>query len=324
MKEFTIHQRRLLISGYIFLSFISFLTSQTRSNPFEIKPRLKTLNITDTFTPAADINALLTDTLTNVTGKVNNKSDNDDKTAENPFEIDHVPLRKTTMSLRTENLKNQSEGTRISNGFLFWFMLLGCGILAVVLNTKSKAPGLIYSSILNENMLKLFQREENNKFSAYLFLLYVVFCINFAIFLYLVSSYFGGPRGIFIFLLMLVGSGIVYTIKHVSLNLLGEIFRVTKNTDLYSFAIMIFNLFAGMVLIPVNFFLAFGPEGLKPIILGFVFVFLAVLILLRTIRGIFIVSEHLMDRLFQIFIYLCAFEIAPVLILIKSVMNLGQ
>ena len=74
----------------------------------------------------------------------------------------------------------------------------------------------------------------------------------------------------------------------------------------------------------LNFLFAFGPDYLQEIVLIITFIILGVLVLLRTIRGIFIVSEHLIGRIFQIFIYLCAFEIAPVLILIKTVMNLGQ
>ena len=233
-------------------------------------------------------------------------------------------MRKSAISIIDENPNSQTEISRTSNGFLFWFLLLACGILAIILNLKSKAPGLIYRSMLNENMLKLFYREESTKFSSYLFLLYCVFCINLAVFIYLASSFTGGPNGIYVFLAILTGVIFLYIIRHISLSLLGKIFDVNKYTDLYSFAIMIFNQFAGLILLPLNFLIAFGPNGIHEIVLYISFIVLIILVLLRTIRGIFIVSEHLMSGIFQIFIYLCAFEIAPVLILIKTVMNLGQ
>jgi Domain of unknown function (DUF4271) len=201
---------------------------------------------------------------------------------------------------------------------------LGCSLLAIALNLKSKAPGLIYKSMLNENMLKLFYREESNKLSTYLFLLYCVFCINLAVFLYLAAHNYGGPGGVYVFLAVLVGVIVLYIIRHLGLNLLGNVFRLNKYTDLYSFAIMIFNLFTGLILIPLNFLIAFSPDFLQEMVLIISFIILGVLVLLRTIRGIFIVSEHLIGGIFQIFIYLCGFEIAPVLILIKTVMNLGQ
>ena len=87
---------------------------------------------------------------------------------------------------------------------------------------------------------------------------------------------------------------------------------------------MVFNIFLGICLIPLNFILAFGPSDFHGIMIGFSLTLGLIIVLLRTFRGVFIVSEYLVDRIFQIFIYLCAFEIAPMLILIKSVMNLAQ
>lgn len=330
MKGFTIYQRRITYTGYIFLVIISLLSAQTRSNPFEIKPRLQNLPLTDTIKSPIKSPADQNDTLTSASPtseQLNSKpgiKTSASPTEENPFEIDHVPLRKTAITAKGDDSTDLTNIPRTSNGFLFWFLLLGCSILAIVLNLKSKSTGLIYRSMLNENMLKLFYREESTKFSSYLFLLYCVFCINLAVFLYLASSYYDGPDGVYVFLAILAGVIVLYIIRHLSLNLLGTVFGLNKYTDLYSFAIMIFNLFTGLILIPLNFLFAFGPDYLQEIVLIISFIILGVLVLLRTIRGIFIVSEHLIGRIFQIFIYLCAFEIAPVLILIKTVMNLGQ
>jgi hypothetical protein len=330
MKGFTIYQRRIIFTGYIFLVIISLLSAQTRNNPFEIKPRLQNLPLNDTLKSQIKNPSEQNDTLASPQ-PINNQQSlkpaikpSSSSTEENPFEIDHVPLRKTALTAKGDDSTGITESTRTPNGFLFWFLLLGCSILAIVLNLKSKSPGLIYRSMLNENMLKLFYREESTKFSSYLFLLYCVFCINLAVFLYLASSYYDGPDGVYVFLAILAGVIVLYITRHLSLNLLGNVFGLNKYTDLYSFAIMVFNLFAGLILIPLNFLIAFGPDYLQEIILIISFNILGVLVLLRTIRGIFIVSEHLIGRIFQIFIYLCAFEIAPVLILIKTVMNLGQ
>lgn len=242
----------------------------------------------------------------------------------NPFEVDHVPVRKSSIANRTEKLRTQTESTQTSNGFLFWFLLFSCAILAIVINTKSKALGLLYKSIFNENMLKLFQREESAKVSSYLFLLYLIYCVNIAVFLYLANAHLGGKRGILVFIAILVGVVLIYAIRHISLKLLGYLFSISKSTDLYSFSIMIFNQFTGVALIPVNFLLAFGPGSIQNILIWSSFLFLGIILLLRTFRGIFIVSEHLSDRLFQIFIYLCAFEIAPMLVLFKTIMNLTE
>ncbi len=127
-----------------------------------------------------------------------------------------------------------------------------------------------------------------------------------------------------IFIYILLGVIGLYFVRHISLSVFGNIFSLSKNTELYSFSIMIFNQFAGMILIPVNFLFAFGPNSVSEIMLWGGVAILTILLLLRTFRGVFIVSEYLSDRLFQIIIYLCAFEIAPMVIFIKTIMNISS
>ncbi|MFN8338147.1 MAG: hypothetical protein U0T36_03935 [Saprospiraceae bacterium] len=231
------------VSFSVYLTAILFTTlfGQNRGNPFEVKPRLKTMQIVDTF---QSITVQVDSTHVPIQQKkIQKDSIQNVSTKEaNPFEVDHVPVRKSSIANRTEKLRTQTESTQTSNGFLFWFLLFSCAILAIVINTKSKAIGLLYKSIFNENMLKLFQREESTKVSSYLFLLCDILC-----------KYYGFPlfgqcllwrqKGIFDFIAILVGVVLIYIIRHLSLKILGYLFSISKSTDLYSFSIMIFNQF---------------------------------------------------------------------------------
>lgn len=309
-----------LLSTCILIVGVIDLNAQTRSNPFEIKPRLKSMQITDTFTPVNIVADSIRDTIRTLTTSMDADAEekNQDKVV-NPFDVDHIPIKQSAITKRVENLKAQTDGTQASNGFLFWFILFSSAVLALVINTKSKALSLISKSIFNENMLKLFQRDESKGYAGYLYLLYVVFLINISVFIYLALTSFGFKRGISSFLVVLVGSLLVYGFKHLGLRFIGNTFLVQKNTDLYNFTIMIFNHFVGMILIPINLLLAFGPTEIAKITFWISVVIIAILLIIRYIRGIFTVSEHIGDRFFQIIIYLCAFEILPVLILIKTV-----
>lgn len=295
------------------------LEAQTRSNPFEIKPRLKTMQITDTFTPVNIVQDSLKDSLTTDTALVLETDLDDKELTANPFDVDHVPVKQSAITKRVENLKAQTDGTQASNGFLFWFILFSSAVLALVLNTKAKAIHLVTKSLFNENMLKLFFRDESTGYSSYLYMLYLVFIINISVFVYLSLAFLGIKRGIIAYLLVLAGSILVYTFKHLGLRFIGNTFLIQKNTDLYNFTIMIFNHFIGLILIPINLLMAFGPNEIAKITFWICLVILGILLIIRYIRGIFIVSEHITDRFFQIIIYLCAFEIIPVFILIKTV-----
>lgn len=325
MNRISIYSQNILLTILFILSVFYVTGAQNRSNPFDISPRLKEIVSLDTSrgvieqkitNSSNDTSNILKDTLSPTADIL--KSEVQKK---NPFEVDHLPLRKSTLSKKAEDLQSISESTKKSTRFLFFFLLLGCALLAIVLNSSRKSLTLISKSLVNENMLKLFHREENIKPSASLYLLYLIFSINLSVFIYLISLRNNGPSGIITYLIILGVVILIYVFRHAGLSLLGKIFPVSKNTDLYSFTIMIFNHFIGLFLIPVNFLLAFGPEYFLPSIQLFALITIGIIIILRIIRGFFIVSEYLGDRIFQIIIYLCAFEIAPVVILVKTVMN---
>ncbi|MFZ1749355.1 MAG: DUF4271 domain-containing protein [Saprospiraceae bacterium] len=316
------------VLGLLVLAALNTAAGQARNNPFEVKQRLNDLSSPKNG-DTTSLNIIDEAEATNVDNIDQNNISGDSVIAvksvtktKNPFEVEHLPIRKSQPTLTIDGSESTKEPLG-SNSFLFWFLLLSCALLAIVLNIKSRAIGLLSRSLLNENLLKLFQREESTGLSMYLVLLYFIFFLNISVFIYLINKYFDGATGVMMYIYILAGVIGIYLIKHVGLSIIGSVFLVSKNTDLYSFAIMVFNHFAGLGLIIINFLFAFGPEGYSKIMLCSGLVFIGILVLLRTFRGIFIASEFLTDRIFQIFIYLCAFEIAPLIILIRTVLNLA-
>ncbi len=312
---------RVLLSIVLITSVDTVIFCQHRSNPFEIKPRLGT-GIQESESArdmdTIHIDNVTADTLSSVLVKDIEDKDN---LLLNPFDVDHVPVRKSAIIKRAEKLQNQTNNTKHSNTFLIWFLLFSCVIIAITINLRSKTISFVSRSIFNENILKLFQREEQRGVNVYLILLYLSFLINISVLIYLISVKYGGQRGIITMLIILCGTTLVYILKHLGLYIIGRIFMIQKSTDLYRFTIMIFNHALGMILIPINFLIAFGPPEISKISLWIAIGVIGVLLILRTLRGIFIVFEYLNDRIFQIFVYLCAFEIAPMMILIKTIMN---
>lgn len=312
---------KILLSVVLFSTVGFTLCAQQRTNPFEIKPRLSQVKIQPE--PTQNYNttvgdSIATNTLENepVQSLISNEN-----VLLNPFDVDHVPIRKSAITQRAEKLHIQANKTEHSNSFLIWFLLFTCVIIAIVINLKSKIIGYIYRSIFNENILKLFQREEQRGISIYLLLLYLSFLINISILTYLINNAFGGQRGIIIYMIILGIFTAIYMIKHIAIYLLGKIFMVSKSTDLYGFTIMVFNQALGIFLIPLNFIIAFSSPEISNISIWFVIGLIIILLILRTLRGLIIVYEYFHDSLFQIIVYLCAFEIAPVLILVKMAMN---
>lgn len=327
MNIFKTYARWFLLLGWLVVIQVADIYGQSHTNPFEIRPRLEKKVSDNPFDVQKrekieqmedeDVLPMEAQNQAEVVDEVN-------VIMSNPFDVNHVPIRKSGIAKRTDKLLHEKGAEGSSNNFLFWLLLLASAIFALVINIKSKLMGHVFRSLTNENVLKLFQREENNGNSVPLYLLYVVFIINLAVFLYLISTYYGGQKGLLVFFIILGGTTLIYLLKHLGLFLVGDIFQVSKNTGLYSFTVMIFNLFIGVFLIPFNFILAFGSSNLTSLMIWFTAIALLLFVLLRTFRGFLIASEYFSDRMFQIIVYLCAFEIAPVLILIRIIGNFSM
>jgi hypothetical protein len=160
--------------------------------------------------------------------------------------------------------------------------------------------------------------------SAYLMILYAIFWINGATVLYYTGLKMGMQQGHSAWLILLGVLVALISLKHMGLYLFGKLFLVSKDAVLYNFTIMIYYVVLGIILISFNIIVAFGPESWHNILLNIPLSIFVLFILVRNIMGLRIISGYFGNRLFQTFLYLCTFEIAPVLILIKSFLNFSE
>ena len=347
----------VLVSLNLLLAYTS--QAQQSSNPFEIIRTDK--NSTDTVvakTPKSDQknsknsfevyrnddpNASIPSTNTNqgsikvenLGGTKDEESDEVDIDADdmdimldNPFEVSHVPYRRSELkeqakSANTNSLSKKSYTRSIvhlkysSNTFIFWLVLFTLLLLAIVINVQRNVISKIVKSITNENVLKLLKREENNGLSGHYIMLYVIFFINFTCFIYLMAKYYKGFDGFNNWLVIYGAVTVTYLLRHISMTFIGNIFNISKDSSLYSFTIMSFNIFLGLVLIPVNLVVAFSPVEISSATLQVGIGLIIILLLIRLARGLLVGARFISENLFQFFIYLCTFEIAPILILLK-------
>ena len=248
-------------------------------------------------------------------------------TDQNPFDVSHIPIRKSKLKNEADafksRVKRENEKESGSNAFLFFLNLLSAFLLAVVINTEKGVLKKISNAITNENVLKLMHREEKRGISGYNLLLYISYFINAAIFVYLIGNAFFKAQGWKYYqMIFLVILGI-YLGRHLFLNILGNLFPIKKDSQLYGFTIQTFNIFLGLILIPLNLIIAFGPEKIAVPLIYVGLVFIGILALLRTFRGFLIATSYIQSNLFHFLLYLCTFEILPILLLIKIIGNFG-
>jgi hypothetical protein len=222
---------------------------------------------------------------------------------------------------RIRDWQESNRGTiATKQGFLFAIVIIFLMYLVILLGMNRSLPRKAIRAITNDNYLRFMQRDFSGYPTIY-WLYYLLFFMNAGFFIFLLIQHFAWVNSITMLLLVLsviIVAG-MYFMKHLVLFLLGLIFPVEMETGLFSFVIMLLNIILGFILLPLNIVIAFAPTPFITLsiwtgCLGFVLLYL-----FRQMKGIFISSRFISEFRFHFFLYLCAVEIAPILIIYKIV-----
>jgi hypothetical protein len=108
-----------------------------------------------------------------------------------------------------------------------------------------------------------------------------------------------------------------YLGKFIVLKIIGWIFNVSNATDTYIFIIFMVNKMVGIFLVPVLILMAFPYGSFLPVIITLAFIMLALTLVYRFIISYKPIRNEIKVSRFHFFVYLCAFEIAPLLLIYK-------
>jgi hypothetical protein len=151
-------------------------------------------------------------------------------------------------------------------------------------------------------------------------LMNIFFCVSGGLFLYFVARYNGWltqkdlweKAGICIALV-----SVVYGTKYIGLQVSGWLFGMKEVTETYLFIVFLINKVVGVMLLPTVIILSLGSQALHPVLLVCSLILLLILYLYRYIIALPLVRTHSGLTGFHFFIYLCAFEIVPLLLIYK-------
>jgi len=241
----------------------------------------------------------------------------------NPFEIGQSATsiidEEKTYSPATEPEVRTQPGTiprkTGSNSFIFWFLLLSTILLTTGITSNRKGFKNLYRLISNQNYLKLQNREQKGGKNLFYTLLYISFILNISIFIYLGYSYFAEISRVSALLKIIVIVTIVYGLRHVFMNFLRYFVDSKYLVSDYDFMITVINVILGLILLPIVLFTGFSGFQYVGLILGSVVI--VTLYFIRQIKGIMAAMNSNETGVFHFFIYLCTFEIGPILIALR-------
>jgi hypothetical protein len=294
----------------VFLLFINISTvwgQTTPANPFELTHRLPTVALENGTTAAVS--------------QVNT----------NPFDVGtHVAPSNIVSNFKkvekqtsfTQKIK-LPKGKSNSGSFLFWTLVGALGFLTFAVAANRSVVGKAWRGFLNDNHLSLANREATGLVgSTPYFLLYVNFLLNFGVFAFLVTRSFKEDEfNNFSFLLLcIIGAVLIFLSKHVLVNVLGWLYPLGSEVPKYNFLIIVFNCVLGLFLVPFNFLIAFARD-FEPFLAFWTLGLVAIFYLYRSLRAARIGRKFIIDDQFHFLLYLCAAEIAPVLLIYKLMTN---
>ena len=151
-------------------------------------------------------------------------------------------------------------------------------------------------------------------------LLNILFLVTGGMFLMFVAFYYDISPVNNRWLLLLYGAAllmVIYIGKFITLKTIGWIFNVSAVTDTYIFIVFLVNKIIGVFLLPVLVVMAFSGPLLFAIMLILTYTLLVFFMGYRFIISYKPIRNEMRVNRFHFFLYLCAFEIAPLLLIYK-------
>jgi hypothetical protein len=153
------------------------------------------------------------------------------------------------------------------------------------------------------------------------FLLNTFFVISMALYIYLLmfrQQYITNTSNAWMVIPgLIVLVAIVYSVKYVMLRFCGWLFGSIELADSYIFILYLINKVLGILLVPFLVILAFCQPEVARAFLYISLFFIVLLVGYRYVRSYSVVKQYLSFSRLHFFLYLCAFEVAPVLIITK-------
>lgn len=203
------------------------------------------------------------------------------------------------------------------------------GVLAILLAifsalkiSFSKQLQSIMQSFFSNRVLNNLNKEDNLFTSWPFLLLFVQFGFTLGMFFYLVSQYYHvtfSSSGFQFYVSISILIVVLYVLKIIILRMLGYLFDVQKAVNEYVSILYLSYFNLALVFIPLVIAFALSPLRYGPYYVAASFVLLAIIFTFQFIRaGINILSHYRFSKVY-LFLYFCALEICPILILIKAI-----
>lgn len=203
---------------------------------------------------------------------------------------------------------------------LFYLIMGLCFYFAFIRLFFSKYFSNLISLFFRASMRQQQMREQAQQAPFPSLLLNILFVVAAGLYACFIIRYYHFANGTGFWLLLvycIVIIWVIYFARFCILKLCGWIFNIKKAADNYIFMIFLVNKIAGFALLPFLILISFSDSITAEIAMTISIVMMAILFVYRFVACYATVRSEIKLSLFHYFIYLCGFEIAPLLLIYK-------
>ncbi|MBT6439780.1 MAG: DUF4271 domain-containing protein [Flavobacteriales bacterium] len=207
----------------------------------------------------------------------------------------------------------------LANNITIISILFTISLIGIVLATDKNKIRLVFEAILSNRSMNQSFNDKTTFVSKSTILLFTNYVLCFSMLVFAANNTFtfiswNSSK------LILTFSGFIIVLcmfKRGSMLLCGKLSGLKNEVQEYLFNHTIFTLAAGVLLIPLLIVLNFIDVD-RGIVIQSAFVFLLLFMALRLVKSAAIAIRHNVGGLFYLFLYICTFEILPLIFLYKA------
>ncbi|MEZ4887591.1 MAG: DUF4271 domain-containing protein [Chitinophagales bacterium] len=206
--------------------------------------------------------------------------------------------------------------------FPFYSLLFIVGIFGYVRFNFFSYLNAVKQSFFNINLMQQFFEEHVYSVSPASFFLNLNTILTYSLLTFLSLRYFGKMQhldDISLAVIILIAVSVLGLFRYWAYRIIAYILPIEKTLLFYLFNIRIVNYVLGVVLIPLLLIFAFADNIYMQGTIWVIFIVFMSFTMYRCYRGLLIGEEVMILNKFHFFVYLCTFEIAPILILYKII-----
>jgi hypothetical protein len=310
----------------ILVCLSNVLISQSGWNPYEIKNRtihwldsVRNTTLPDTLQDTLILESGIVNSDQIASESVQASMENQEKVKdglpENPFEISRIDLEE----FEWEPLEQLPVAEREDADLMFVILIVLVMTLGVLIAFYRNIIKQLFKSLQSWNYARLIYRNANATTYFQIGIFNIFFIFSAGIFLYLSLNFLAldhWEKGGLLLFFCIAFVGVLFLLKYLALSLLGWIFELQKDFDHYRFVILVYNVILGLLLLPLSILIAFGPGEYLQYYVYSGFTAISIVLLWRQTGMLFTYIGKLLPFVFHFFLYLCAVEIAPALLII--------